>query len=100
MISTEQVFLQVQYFTKFEPELKKSVRSKQAAGAGYDHGMAKNQPDTNTSSRNVAIRYLLTVISFLFRNIRMSLQWIFQAHVLRGPRTIDGDVLRFFEVSG
>jgi len=59
---------------KSEPELKKSVRSLQAAGAGYGYSIAKNQPDTDTASRNVAIRHLLTVISFLFRNIRVSLQ--------------------------
>jgi len=58
-----------------------------------------SQLNFKTSSGNVAIRYLQTVISFPPRNIRGSLQWIFLARVLRGPRTIDEDLFRFFEVS-
>jgi len=48
-----------------------------------------------TSSRNVTIRYLLTIISFLLKNIWVSLQWIFFSKVQRGPRTIDEDLFRF-----
>jgi hypothetical protein len=36
-----------------------------------------------TSSRNVATRYLLTIISFLLKNIWVSLQWIFFSRVRR-----------------
>jgi len=60
----------------------------------------KSQLNTKISSRNIAIRYFLTVISFLPRNILVTLQWIFLARILRGPGTIDGDLFRFFVVSG
>ncbi len=48
-----------------------------------------------TSSRNVVLRYLLPIISFLLKNIRVSLQWIFFSKIQRGPRTIDEDLFRF-----
>jgi putative transposase len=48
-----------------------------------------------TSSRNVTIRYLLTIIAFLLKNIWVALQWQFFAKVQRGPRTIDEDLFRF-----
>ena len=55
----------------------------------------RNIVRAKTSSRNVAIRYLLTIISFLLKNIWVSLQWIFFSRVRRGPRTIDEDLFRF-----
>jgi len=48
-----------------------------------------------TSSRNVVLRYLLTIISFLLKNIWVTLQWRFFSKVQRGPRTIDDDLFRF-----
>ncbi|WML68520.1 MAG: hypothetical protein METHP_02155 [Methanoregula sp. SKADARSKE-2] len=55
----------------------------------------RNIVRTKTSSRNVVLRYLLTIISFLLKNIRVSLQWIFFSKVQRGPRTIHEDLFRF-----
>jgi putative transposase len=55
----------------------------------------RNIVKAKTSSRNVAIRYLLTIISFLLKNVWVSLQWIFFTRVRRGPRTIDEDLFRF-----
>ena len=55
----------------------------------------RNIVRARTSSRNIAIRYLLTIISFLLKNIWVSLQWIFFSRVRRGPRTIDEDLFRF-----
>lgn len=51
--------------------------------------------NSKTSSRNVMLRYLLTIISFLLKNIWVALQWIFFSKVQRGPRTIDDDLFRF-----
>ena len=48
-----------------------------------------------TSSRNVVLRYLLTIISFLLKNIRVSLQRKLFSKVQRGPITIDEDLFRF-----
>ena len=55
----------------------------------------RNIVKARTSSRNVAIRYLLTIISFLLKNIWVSLQWRFFSKVQRGPRTTDNDLFRF-----
>jgi putative transposase len=55
----------------------------------------RNVVRAKTSSRNVVLRYLLTIISFLLKNIWVSLQWIFFSKVQRGPRTIDDDLFRF-----
>jgi len=55
----------------------------------------RNIGKAKTSSRNVVIRYLLTIISFLLKNIRVSLQWMFFSQVRQGPRTIDDDLFRF-----
>jgi len=55
----------------------------------------KSQPNTKTSSGNVTIRYLLTIISFLPMNIRGTRPWIFLTRVLRGPGMIDEDLFRF-----
>ena len=55
----------------------------------------RNIVRAKTSSRNVVLRYLLTIISFLLKNIWVSLQWIFFSKVQRGPRTIDEDLFRF-----
>ena len=55
----------------------------------------RNIVKAKTSSRNVVTRYLLTIISFLLKNIWVSLQWIFFSRVRQGPRTIDEDVFRF-----
>jgi len=55
----------------------------------------RNIVRAKTSSRNVAIRYLLTIISFLLKNIWVALQWTFFSKVQRGPRTIDEDLFRF-----
>jgi putative transposase len=55
----------------------------------------RNIVRAKTSSRNVAIRYLLTIISFLLKNIWVSLQRMFFSKVQRGPRTFDEDLFRF-----
>jgi putative transposase len=55
----------------------------------------RNIVKARTSTRNVVIRYLLTIISFLLKNIWVSLQWVFFSKVQRGPRTIDEDLFRF-----
>lgn len=55
----------------------------------------RNIVKANTSSRNVVLRYLLTIISFLVKNIWVALQWMFYSKVQRGPRTIDDDLFRF-----
>ena len=55
----------------------------------------RNIVKAKTSSRNVVLRYLLTIISFLLKNIGVSLQWMFFSKVQRGPRTIDKDLFRF-----
>jgi putative transposase len=55
----------------------------------------RNIVRAKTSSRNVVFRYLLTIISFLLKNIWVSLQWKFFSKVQRGPRTIDEDLFRF-----
>jgi putative transposase len=55
----------------------------------------RNIVKAKTSSRNVVIRYLLTIISFLLKNIWVSLQWMFFSRVRQGPRTIDEDLFRF-----
>ena len=55
----------------------------------------RNIVKAKTSSRNVVLRYLLTIISFLLKNIWVSLQWMFFAKVQRGPRTVDEDLFRF-----
>jgi putative transposase len=54
-----------------------------------------NLVKAKTSSRNVVLRYLLMIISILFKNIRVALQWIFFSKVQRGPGTIDDDLFRF-----
>jgi putative transposase len=55
----------------------------------------RNIVKAKTSSRNVVLRYLLTIISFLFKNIGVTLQWMFFSKVQRGPRSIDEDLFRF-----
>jgi putative transposase len=55
----------------------------------------RNIVKAKTSSRNVVLRYLLTIISFLLKNIWVALQWMFFSKVQRGPRTIDDDLFRF-----
>jgi len=55
----------------------------------------RNIVKAKTSSRNVVIRYLLTIISFLLKNIWVSLQGMFFSRVRQGPRTIDEDLFRF-----
>jgi len=55
----------------------------------------RNIVRAKTSSRNVAIRYLLTIISFLLKNIWVSILWMFFSKVQRGPKTIDEDLFRF-----
>ena len=55
----------------------------------------RNIVKAKTSSRNVVIRYLLTIVSFLLKNIWVSLQWMFFSRVRQGPRTIDEDLFRF-----
>lgn len=55
----------------------------------------RNIVKAKTSSRNVVIRFLLTLISFLLKNIWVSLQWMFFSRVQQGPRTIDEDLFRF-----
>ncbi len=55
----------------------------------------RNIVKARTSTRNVVIRYLLTIISFLLKNIWVSLQWMFFYKVQRGPRTVAEDLFRF-----
>ena len=55
----------------------------------------RNIVKARTSSRNVVIRFLLTIISFLLKNIWVALQWMFFSKVQRGPRMIDEDLFRF-----
>ena len=55
----------------------------------------RNIVKAKTSSRNVVIRFLLTIISFLLKNIWVSLQWVFFYRVRYGQKTIDEDLFRF-----
>jgi putative transposase len=55
----------------------------------------RNIVKAKTSSRNVVLRYLLTIISFLLKNIWVALKWNYFARIQRGPRTIDDDLFRF-----
>ena len=55
----------------------------------------RNIVKAKTSTRNVVLRYLLTIISFLLKNIWVALQWMFFSKVQRGPRTINEDLFRF-----
>jgi putative transposase len=55
----------------------------------------RNIVKAKTSSRNVVLRYLLTIISFLLKNIWVALQRIFFSKVQQGPRMIDEDLFRF-----
>mgnify|MGYP001401765873 CR=1 FL=1 len=55
----------------------------------------RNIVKAKTSSRSVVTRYLLTIISFLLKNIWISLQWMFFSRVRQGPRNIDEDLFRF-----
>jgi putative transposase len=55
----------------------------------------RNIVKAKTSSRNVVLRYLLTIISFLLKNIWVALQWMFFSKVQRGTRTIHDDLFRF-----
>ena len=55
----------------------------------------RNIVKAKTSSRNVVSGYLLTIISFLLKNIWVALQWRFFSKVQRGPRMIDDDLFRF-----
>jgi len=55
----------------------------------------RNIVKAKTSTRNVVLRYLWTIISFLLKNIWVSLQWMFFSKVQRGPRTINEDLFRF-----
>jgi putative transposase len=55
----------------------------------------RNIVKAKTSSRNVVLRFLLTIVSFFLRNIWVALQWMFFSKVQRGPRTIDDDLFRF-----
>jgi len=54
----------------------------------------QNIVKAKTSSRNVMIRYLLMIISFLLKNIWVVLQWMFFSKVQRGPISINGDLFR------
>jgi len=54
-----------------------------------------NIVNAKTSSRNVVLRYLLTITSFLLKNILVALQWMFFSKVQQGPRSIDEDLFRF-----
>ena len=55
----------------------------------------RNIVKAKTSSRNVAIRFLLTIISFLLKNVWVSLQWMFFSRVRQGPRSVDEVLFRF-----
>ena len=55
----------------------------------------RNIVKAKTTSRNVTIRYLFTIISFLLKNIWVSLQWICFSRAQRGPKTIDENLFPF-----
>ena len=55
----------------------------------------RNIVKAKTSSRNVVLRYLLTIISFLLKNIWVALKGNYFARLQRGSRTIDDDLFRF-----
>lgn len=55
----------------------------------------RNLMKAKTSSRNVVLRYLLTIISFLFKDIWVALQWMSFSKVQRGLRSINEDLFRF-----
>jgi len=55
----------------------------------------RNIVKARTSSRNVVLRYLLTIISFLLKNVWVALQRICFSRMHRGPVTIDVDLFRF-----
>jgi len=55
----------------------------------------RNIVKAKTSSRNVVLRYLLTIISFLLKNIWVAFQWMFFSKVQRGLITIDDNLFRF-----
>ncbi|MDD1703876.1 MAG: hypothetical protein LUP97_01400, partial [Methanoregula sp.] len=55
----------------------------------------RNIVKAKTSSRNVVLRYLLTIISFLLKNIWVALKGNYFARIQRGARTIDDDLFRF-----
>lgn len=55
----------------------------------------RNQVKPKTSSRNPLFRYLFTIISFLMKNVWLTLLWRYFSPIKRGPRTIDRRVFRF-----
>jgi putative transposase len=55
----------------------------------------RNIVKAKTSSRNVVIRFLLTIISFLLKNVWVSLQWMLFSRIRQGPRSVDDDLFRF-----
>lgn len=55
----------------------------------------RNSVKCKTSSKNVTIRYLYTVIALLLKNIWVILQRTYFSPVKRGPKTVEEDLFRF-----
>lgn len=55
----------------------------------------RNIVKAKTSSKNVTLRYLLTIISFLLKNIWVALQRVYFSLPKRGPISINEDQFRF-----
>ncbi len=55
----------------------------------------RNLVKAKTSSRNVTLRYLLTIISFLLKNIWVALNRTFFALDQRGPISVNENLFRF-----
>lgn len=55
----------------------------------------RNIVKAKTSSRNVSLRYLLTIISFLLKNIWVALNRLYFSLPQRGPITVNENLFRF-----
>ena len=55
----------------------------------------RNLVRPRTSTKKPAVRYLMFLISMLFKNIWAAMNWRYFSPVKRGPRTIDEDKYRF-----
>jgi putative transposase len=55
----------------------------------------RNIVKAKTSSKSVTFRYLLTVISFLLKNVWVALQRVYFSRQQRGPISVNEDMFRF-----
>ena len=55
----------------------------------------KNIVKPRTSTKRPSIRYLITLISMLLKNIWVAMNWRYFSPIKKGPRTIDEDKYRF-----